>query len=362
MIICQWTLCLYDDKTRKWIYGVLDLKPDQVEFLPNSQKGVASTVIVIPFEDWINIKKATTGLVFGAVYIVTKGNHKLWFSSIQDRDGFYGTLRHFWISQLFNKKEQKASTAGAGKATQLGQKLVGIVQDSQDTLSKAAVQLNDQGRQIDSSLWTMSDLHNDLDVAENLVKTLETWTGRWRLPKQYNMVDPVVVNKCDIPEVFEIEVIYNKVETGKANPRVIGLLRLCSEGLFIMSLKQALVHHYKWSDVSKIRVVTPYETMIVQYHLGKADLVYSVVCANMMAILRIIEKCAKYKLEYDKPPDTVVCTSHQVRVRREAEQKGMLNVLKFGKFYSNHFLPNFSNLTDQPRWLSWMPVRQVIRR
>ena len=326
MLISQWALCLYDDKTRKWIHGVLDLKADRVEFIPaDSKVSNNKGMLPIPFEDWIDIKKSTTGLVFGAVYIVTKENKKLWFSSIQDRDGFYGSLRHFWKAQLLQGKEQKSISDGQGKTTILGQKLVGIVRDSQDTLSQAAVQLNEQGRQIDSSLWTMSDLHNDLDVAENLVKTLETWTGRWRLPKQYNVVDPVLVNQCDIPEMFETEVVHSKVDPGKANPRNIGPLRLCSDGVFIMSLKQTLVHHFKWSDVSKIRVITPYEIMIIQYNLGKPDLAYSVVSANMNAILRIVEKCAKYKLEYDKPPDTVVCTSHAGKVPRNNSSEGIFN-------------------------------------
>lgn len=321
VIICNWTVSLYNDKKRKWMYGVLNLRADEVEFSPSDKKSSPNgSDVMIPLEDWIDIKKATTGMVFGAVYIVTKDNKKHWFSSLEDREGFYGTLNHFWKAQLFQKKDQTRSASGVGRKTKLGETLVGLVQDSQETLSGAAVQLHSQGRQIDSSLWTMSDLHNDLDVAERLVKDVESWVGRWRLPKQYNTVDPVVVNKCDIPEVFETEVVYSKLEVGKSNPRVVGLLRMCRDGVYILSQKQSLIHHFRWSDVSKIRVVTPYEMMIVQYCLGKADLVYCVVCANMMAILRLVEKCAKYKLEYDKPPDTVLCTSHQARQERNIGQ------------------------------------------
>lgn len=317
VIICQWAVSLYDEKKRKWIYGLLTLRADEAEFSPTDDKIGRGAGVVIHFEDWIDIKKATTGLVFGAVYIVTKDSKKHWFSSLDDRDGFYGTLNHFWKAQLFHKKDKKGgSQSGTGRQTNLGQKLVGLVQDSQDTLSEAAVQLNSQGRQIDSSLWTMSDLHNDLDVAERFVKDIESWVGRWRLPKQYSTIDPVVVNKCDIPEMFEIEIVHSKLETGKSNPRVVGLLRMCRDGVYILSQRQALVHHFRWSDVSKIRVVTPYEIMIIQYLLGKPDLVYDVVCAEMMAILRLVDKCAKYKLEYDKPPDTVVCIGHQTRLQR----------------------------------------------
>ena len=311
MVVCQWSVSLYDEKKRKWNFGVVSMTPDGIDFLPDGEEKNTSKRIMIPFEGVIDIKKATTGLVFGAVYIVTKDNKKIWFSSLMDRNGFHGTLCHFWKARLFQKRSDEESLgSGGGRKTKLGQTLVGIVQDSQDTLSKAAVQLHAQGRQIDSSLWAMSELHNDLDIAERLVTDLESWVGRWRLPKQYDSTDPVVVNKCDIPEVFETEIVYHKLETGKANPRIVGLLRLSRDGLYIMSQKQALIHHFKWGDVSKMRVVTPYEVMIIQYQLGKPDLVYGFVCADMIAILKLMDKCAKYKLEYDKPPETVVCTKH----------------------------------------------------
>lgn len=320
VVVCHWTVSLYDEKKRKWNYGIVNLKADGIEFISDDDKS-SSVGLVILFDDLIDIKKATTGLVFGAVYVVKKDNKKIWFSSLADRTGFYGTLYHFWKAQLFTKKNEKGgSEVGVGRKTKLGQTLVGLVHDSQDTLSKAAVQLHDQGKQIDSSIWAMSELHNDLDVAERYVKDLESWVGRWRLPKQYNAVDPVIVNMCDIPEIFETEVVYSKLETGKANPRLVGFLRMCREGLYIMSERQALVHHYRWSDVSKIRVVTPYDIMVIQYQLGKPDLVYGLVCANMIAILQLIEKCAKYKLEYDKPPDTVVCTNHQGRAQGHASK------------------------------------------
>ena len=310
VIVCQWSVSLYEEKARKWNFGTISMKPYGIEFLSDSEEKKASERTVILFEDVIDVKKATTGLVFGAVYVVTKENKKIWFSSLMDRNGFHGTLTHFWKARLFQRGDEGSLCSGGGRKTKLGQTLVGIVQDSQDTLSQAAVQLHGQGRQIDSSLWAMSELHNDLDVAERFVTDLESWVGRWRLPKQYSSAGPVVVNKCDIPEVFETEIVYNKFETGKANPRIVGLLRLCRDGLYIMSQKQTLIHHFKWADVSKIRVVTPYEVMVIQYQLGKPDLVYGFVCADMMAILTLMEKCAKYKLEYDKPPETVVCTNH----------------------------------------------------
>lgn len=330
VIVCQWSVSLYDEKARKWNFGTISMKPDQIEFLSDSE-GKTSERMVIQFEDVIDIKKATTGLVFGAVYVVTKENKKIWFSSLMDRNGFHGTLSHFWKARLFQRRGDEGSLVlGGGRKTRLGQTLVGIVQDSQDTLSKAAVQLHGQGRQIDSSLWAMSELHNDLDIAERLVTDLESWVGRWRLPKQYSSADPVVVNKCDIPEVFETEIVYNKLETGKANPKIVGLLRLCRDGLYIMSQRQTLIHHFKWADVSKIRVVMPYEVMVIQYQLGKPDLVYGFVCADMIAILKLIEKCAKYKLEYDKPPETAVCTNHGSRV--QARQIGTTKQENKGSF------------------------------
>jgi ssDNA-specific exonuclease RecJ len=289
---------------------------EEIVFTQQNNSGKNDELISIPYEDLIDVRKSTTGLVFGAIFIVTKENEKIWFSSLPDREGIYGTLKHFWQAKLF-QKSNSAMKNSKGQKTRMGQKLLGIVKDSEQTLSNAAVQLYDQGKQIDHTMDVMADLHNDLDIADNLVKDIDSWIGRWRLPSEYKTVDPVVVNKSDIPEVFEYEILFTKLETSQANTRQVGSLRISNDGLTILNIKMKTEFHFRWADVSKLRVVTPWELMVIKYQIGKPDLVYGLVSANMVAILKLLDNCAKYKLTYDTPPEPILCTRHPQTTREK---------------------------------------------
>lgn len=322
--IFEWSASLYDNKTRKWKYGTLLVMNDEIVFTHNDSD-TSERSLAIPFQDFTDIKKSTTGLVFGAIYIVTKNNEKIWFSSLTDREAVFGALKHFWRAQLFQKNAAEGKTS-KGQKTKMGQKLLGIVKDSEETLSRAAVQLYGQGKQIDNALGTMSDLHEDLDIADHLVEDIESWVGRWRLPDQYQTIDPVVINMSDIPEVFEYEILFTKLETGRVNTRQVGTLRISKDGLTISDLKMKTEFHFRWGDVSQLHVISPWEVIAIKYQIGKPDLKYSLVSANMVAILRLLDKCAKYKLKYDTPPEPILCTRHKSR-----QQVGSSS-----EYYTNH--------------------------
>lgn len=317
--IFEWSASLYDDKRRRWKYGTLAILADGIGFTQSNCNSNEKSNFV-PFEDMIEVKRSTTGLIFGAIFLVTKNKEKVWLSSLPDREAVYSAIKHFWQAQLFQRNDKERGSS-KGQKTKMGQKLLGIVKDSEETLSKAAVQLYDQGRQIDSALDTMSDLHNDLDVADNLVENIESWVGRWRLPDQYQGIDPVVINLSDIPEVFEFEVLFTKLESARVNTRNVGTLRISKDGLTILNLKMKTEFHFRWADVSQLHVVTPWEVIAIKYQIGKPDLKYSLVSANMVAVLRLLDKCAKHKLKYDTPPEPVLCTRHTGREQSQSFKK-----------------------------------------
>ncbi|KAL3831840.1 hypothetical protein ACJMK2_023540 [Sinanodonta woodiana] len=306
--IREYSGSLYLVDTRKWIYGTLAFKSDVIIFDSENK------ILIIPYGTLTDVKKTTTGLVFGAIVISTKTD-KHWLSSFEDRESVYNTLCHFWNSKLFRKEGRKGAVSSCGSQTKMGKKLIGILQDSEKTLSNAANTLQHQGHQIDLAMATMDDLHQDLDIADNLVTGLERWLGPWKLPAEYTKVDPVIVSRADIPDVFEFEVLHTRLETGKMTTQNLGLLRIAKEGIILLTSKQKVIQYLKWGDVSKIRVVSPWEIMIIKYNIGLADLVYAVVSSDMVAVLKVLEKCAKYKLEYDTPPDTVFCVRHTMSAR-----------------------------------------------
>lgn len=321
--ICNWQASLYDKKTGKWIYGCALILPDKIMFTKNSDGRSDEYVLSVLFEDIIEVKKATTGLIFGAICILTKQNDSTWMSSFSNRDEVYVALHHFWKSQLVNG----SSRGGTGsnpvqEQTQMGQKLLKIVRDSEDALSKASIQLFNQGHQISNSINSMDNIHNDLDIAEHLAEDLQSWLGRWTIPKQYTYIDPVFVNKSDVPEIFDFEVLFTKLELAKVSNKQLGTLRLSKDGLKIVTMKMKTEHFFKWSDVSQIKVISPWEIMIIQT-FTKPEVTYGLISANMMAALKILEKCIKNKLKYNTSP---VCTSRQGQQHSNRETGPTVNL------------------------------------
>lgn len=322
--ICQWSASLYNDRKRKWFYGILSVLSDGIMFETSDQSSTVPKV-KIPYTEICHVQKSQTGLVFRAIYFVKNNGDKLWVSSLEDRDSVYAAVKHFSMSALL-RGNMKVQQDNAGPSqTKTGQKLLGIVSDSEKTLSQAAVQLHGQGQQFDHMLTNMFDIHNDLDVAEALVEDLDSWFGRWRLPAQYASVDPVIINKSDIPELFEFEVLLAKLDPQKMTSKRIGTMRLSKDGITLLNEKMKTEHHYNWCDVSRIRVVTPWEICITQYKIGQADLTYNVVSAVMTGVIKVLDKSVKHKMQYDMPPEKILVTSHQRKeTSRTAYKKGIL--------------------------------------
>ncbi|WAQ93597.1 SNP47-like protein [Mya arenaria] len=295
---------VYSDLDRRWVNGMFSVSASSLQLDPYNKP--RESPVYVSFWEIKDVRKATTGLIFGAILVTTVHDRKVWFSSFVDRECAFRTIEHFRKGYLLADESAKESRQpSASERTKVGQKLLSIVHDSQTTLTTAAEQLHAQGRQMDSMMTAMSDLHGDLDIANRLVGDLDSWVGRWRIPRNVEQIDPVFVNKSGVPEIFEYEVLYNKEETNRANSRQLGTLRLSNDGITILNSKMKTEHHFMWSDVSQIRVITPWEIKITRTHIGRPDLAYSATSAQMMAVLKILDGCARYKMKFDKLPDHV---------------------------------------------------------
>ena len=149
-------------------------------------------------------------------------------------------------------------------------------------------------------MCTMSDIHDDLDIADGIVSGLESWFGRWMIPEEYSYVEPMIVQDKDLTQDMEYEILYTKLEMNKLNSQNLGLLRICPEGLFIMTEKQKLVHHFKWTDISRVRVVSMWEMVVSRFLIGQPDLSYSIVFSSLFLVLKILDKRLRSKVEYSQ--------------------------------------------------------------
>lgn len=295
--IRSWRLCYYEDKSRRWITGDLFVHMNGVAFESSFDTKPPLKFKLIS-NDFTEVKKTTTGLIFGALVIVLSDGHKHWFSSIPDRESLYNCVHYFWKCSLLSSGKRDKSQVGFANRTEKGRQLLSIAHDTDQTLRGAAESLSIQGAQIDSAMGTMLDIHNDLDVADGLIDGLETWLGKWKMPKEYNYMEPVFVSKDDISEVLEYEILYTKLQVGKASMQNVGLLRVSKEGLIILTEKQKVVHKFKWSDISQVKVVTLWEIVVTRFLIGEPDLSYSIISSGLRSLLKLLEKRLRSKLEY----------------------------------------------------------------
>jgi len=84
----------------------------------------------------------------------------------------------------------------------------------------------------------------------------------------------------------------------KMNVQQLGILRIALEGLFILTAKQKLVHHFRWSDISRVRILSPCEIVVTKYLIGQADLSFGIVCSSLTGFLQLLDRRLKRKVEY----------------------------------------------------------------
>ncbi|OWF40926.1 Synaptosomal-associated protein 47 [Mizuhopecten yessoensis] len=290
----EWEVQFYQEQTRKWLTGMLSVTVERIIFQDkNSQFNM-----ICMYGDFAEVKKTTTGIIFSAIVIITKDGKKHWFSSLPNREDIFNVMQYFLRSNVtFSDQGNKGKTLGMGR-TEMGHKLLKVAYDSHKTLSASAEIMSSQGEQIDSTLTAMTDIHNDLDIAESLTSGMESWTGKWRIPNVYQTVDPIIVHQRDIPNISDYEILYTKMETNKTTTQKLGLLRIAPEGMFILSEKQKLIHHFKWSDISRVRVLSPCEVLVTRFLIGQPDLSYGVVCTSLLGFLEFLERKMRSKIEY----------------------------------------------------------------
>ncbi|GFR59110.1 synaptosomal-associated protein 47 [Elysia marginata] len=150
----------------------------------------------------------------------------------------------------------------------------------------------------------MQDIHQDLTVAERITAGLNSWLGRWKMSTVSKPGAIIFLKDGDVPDMLDVEVLYTKVHLSRVGPQTCGVCRIESNGVTILDMKQKVIHHFKWSEISRVRAVSPWEIMLTQYLIGHPDLSYNVVSVHMPSLLSKITDYAGAKVEYIEPsPD-----------------------------------------------------------
>lgn len=246
--IRTWNASLYDNVSRRWINGQLNLLLNAIVFKPDDAgcKNICENphTLHIEFSNIISINKAQSSLIFTAVTIITNDGNTHWFSSLQNRNSTFLIIQHFYQASLHHKPDNgDMATLGsassiAQKRTKFGTALLQSVNDSQTTLEKAAWKLTDQGDQLRNAAFTMEELHEDLQVAERITSGLDSYLGRWSLPPTDKSEELILVRRNDIPDVLDVEVLHTQITATKIGTQLPGILRVAQEGITILDMKQ----------------------------------------------------------------------------------------------------------------------------
>lgn len=322
-IIQSWEASYYD-KTGHWIYGTLSLCSEYVFFKGrNPEEKTEECTVNIPYNEIENIKKMRSTWIFSSIVIFVKGpEEKHWISSLADRNTVYTFINHFWKYGLYQKASLAPPSEGVTEKTELGTELLNLVHDSEQTLTKASEQIQLQGEQLDNCMATMYDLHEDLKVSENIVTGLESWMGQWSaIKKAEHDMDTVVITNKDIPNVYEYEVLYWKVDITQTplHPCKDGILQISQENVVLMTPLQAVVESYKWEDVSRVRIVNPWEIQLSQYRIGEPDINYVMISVHGYKLVKKVVPHLSERVEYISPkPFGNTCTQLKTPVQLRA--------------------------------------------
>lgn len=162
----------YNPVTKKWDSGNFTLIKNHIQFVCSSTEG-AQFHLCLPLSTITSLEKRLSNFIYPAL-VIGIGAEKHWFGSFSNRDAVYNLLELFWRESLISKPHRTPSPPKIFKRnTSLGKELLGILNESKNTLVGTANALADQSRQLYEAEEAVEDLNGDLTKAEEAMKTLQ---------------------------------------------------------------------------------------------------------------------------------------------------------------------------------------------
>ncbi|XP_059551807.1 synaptosomal-associated protein 47 isoform X2 [Myotis daubentonii] len=296
-----WPCSYYLELEKRWVPGKLWLTSLSLKFLTDK---TGDFLVSFPLADIIEIKKEASHFIFSSVTILEKGHVKHWFSSLQpNRNVVFHIIEHFW-RELLLSQPGGAVEASSSRMTK-GKELTGLMACSQKRLEDAARVLHYQGEQLDSITSSLDNMESDLDVADRLLKELEShswWPFSfklWKMPSDTNsrggssMASTKALGKEGI--VIRIPAVISQGTESHVKP---GRLTILVSGLEIHDSNSLLLHRFEREDVDDIKVHTHYEVSIRQRFIGKPDITFRLISAKMPEVVPILEMQFSKKIEF----------------------------------------------------------------
>lgn len=261
------------------------------------------TLVDFPLASIIEIKKEASHFIFSSITILEKDHVKHWFSALQpNRNVVFSVIEHFWRELLL--AQPAAAAASASSPLTKGKELTSLMACSQKRLEDAAKVLHHQGEQIDGIAKSLDKMESDLDVADRLLTELESpswWpfgSKLWKAPSETRPREDAPTASPRAPGkegvLIQVAAIVSQRAESQAKP---GRLTLLVSGLEIHDSSASLLHRFERDEVDDIKVHTPYEISIRQRFIGRPDVAFRLIAAQMPAVIPILEVQFGQKIE-----------------------------------------------------------------
>ncbi|CAK6445177.1 unnamed protein product [Pipistrellus nathusii] len=301
LCVHTWPCSYYLELEKRWVPGKLWLTSLSLKFLTDK---TGDFLVSFPLADIIEIKKEASNFIFSSVTILEKDHVKHWFSSLQpSRNVVFHIIEHFWRELLLS--QPGAAVEASSSTMTKGKELTGLMACSQKRLEDAARVLHYQGEQLDSITSSLDNMESDLDVADRLLKELESpswWPFNfklWKMPSDTSskagssMASTKALGKEGI--VIKIPAVISQGTESHVKP---GRLTILVSGLEIHGPNSLLLHRFEREDVDDIKVHTHYEVSIRQRFIGKPDIAFRLISAKMPQVIPILEMQFSKKIEF----------------------------------------------------------------
>lgn len=280
----------YNPATKKWDSGCFTLNKNHVQFVNNSSLLDEQYHLCLTLNTITGIEKRQSNLIYPSL-VICVGSERHWFGSFPSRDAVYNLLDLFWREVLLSKPHRRPSPPKAIKTDSLlGKELLGILNESKNTLIETANVLSDQSRQLYEAEEAVEDINNDLSKAEKVIRDSSLPLTLACITKNYQ--DSMNAKVSEVPShrykvTFSFSNHENKTDWEK------GVL-IISIDVIILKQEDNVIMQVTRDELEAFQVLSPWELCIIHKFSGIMKSCFFM-CPQLSRLLKFISSLNHYK-------------------------------------------------------------------
>lgn len=312
----------YDRNKRKWHPGDMFLSSDCFLIICDN---LPEKYLKIKYHDCDQIQKANSSFVFKCVVIwCCKCDH--WISSNENRDFLFSTCEHFWRESLFRKGKlvTQAKDRPIDEGTS-GDNILRLVRDSEATLSDAAVDLHEQGLQLEDTLIASRMIENDLGVSERIIRHIKSPFSTL-LKGSASSADEMASapgKRSSSEQTFSYNVMFSEGRAVSKNVRQ-GSLHISKHCVVLLDEKENVVRKFMKNCISGFEIMSPWTFVITKCMIGECNVNFRIYAARLAELLKVLEPHYRERINYHSEDDDSFKHLRKTRLMKMSSNAGIV--------------------------------------